>query len=149
MSFLIFGSAFMLATVVSADEGINFNRDIRPILSDRCFQCHGPNEKDRKRHLRLDQSEGEEGAYRTYRDSTAIKPKDLKGSELWYRITTKDPDDAMPPADAHKTPLSDEEKSLFRLWIEEGAEFQGFWAFIPPKKSSAEKIKTKSWIEKQ
>ena len=74
---------------------VSFNQDVFPILSDRCFVCHGPDAHDRKAKLRLDQADGVEGAYRTHDDVTAVKPGSLKDSELWYRITTDDDDDLM------------------------------------------------------
>ncbi|MFT5499425.1 MAG: hypothetical protein ACI9TH_004841, partial [Kiritimatiellia bacterium] len=91
-------------------EDIRFNRDIRPILSDRCFLCHGPGEKDRKASLRLDQADGPEGAYRTHKGVTAIKPGALEESEVWHRITSDDADEVMPPPESHKKVLSAKEQ---------------------------------------
>ncbi len=102
---------------------VNFNRDIRPLLSDRCFHCHGPDEQDRKAGLRLDRRDGDEGAL------NALTPNDVAGSELYKRITSTDPDVVMPPPDAHKKPISPEEQKLFKAWIEEGGNYQTFWAF--------------------
>ena len=82
---------------------VSFNHDVRPILSDRCFACHGPDANERKAKLRLDQPDGKDGAYRELDGSAAIVPGSLEKSELWYRITTDDPDDLMPPAKAHRT----------------------------------------------
>ena len=98
------------------DEPI-FGRDVLPILSDRCFLCHGPNEKDRQANLRLDRAEGPDGAYREEAGTTAIKPGSLQESELWLRISSHDPDAVMPPPDAHKKPLSKTELELFQKWI--------------------------------
>lgn len=102
---------------------VNFNRDIRPLLSDRCFHCHGPDEQDRKAGLRLDRRDGDEGAL------NALTPNDVAGSELYKRITSTDPDVVMPPPDAHKKPISPEEQKLFKAWIEEGGNYETFWAF--------------------
>src|SRR5687767_12004142 len=85
-------------TARAADK-LDFNRDIRPILSDNCFSCHGLDEKTRKAKLRLDIREE---AIKENGGTQAIKPNDLKGSELWHRITTKDEDDLMPPAESNK-----------------------------------------------
>ncbi|MDB4396609.1 hypothetical protein N9003_02040, partial [bacterium] len=74
---------------------INFNRDIRPLLSDRCFHCHGPDEEDRKEGLRFDQRNGDEGAL------NVLVPGDADASELYQRITSDDPDLVMPPPDSH------------------------------------------------
>ena len=101
--------ACVAALVVCALRGapaqeISFNRDVRPILSDRCFACHGPDRRARKARLRLDRATGGSGAYRTRGESTAIKPGSLAESEVWKRITTSDPDEVMPPPDAEVQP---------------------------------------------
>ncbi len=111
---------------------VRYNRDIRPLLSDRCFHCHGPDEADRQAALRLDQADGEEGAYREASGVVAVKPGSLDESELWQRITSEDPDSVMPPPDSHKKALTKDEQELFRRWIEQGANYESFWAFIPP-----------------
>ena len=95
----IFGVLPQLLTVSQAGDEVSFNLDVRPILSDRCFACHGFDANHREAHLRLDLSDGKEGAYRTHKGSTALVPKSLKKSELWQRIITTDEDDVMPPAD--------------------------------------------------
>jgi len=142
---------FMLLFVLSgpaltADEVV-FNRDIRPILSDRCFHCHGPDEHDRKAKLRLDVAEGPHSPFVERDGVVTIKPGSLKDSELWYRITTDDEDDVMPPEDSHKKPLTAEEKELFKKWIQQGAKYQDFWAFVPVKKPSVPKVKNADWNE--
>ena len=124
---------------------INFNRDIRPILSDRCFHCHGPGQKNRQAHLRLDRPDGEQGALRTHDGSTAIKPGDLKASQLWYRITTDDEDERMPPAEANKNPLSLEEQQLLKQWILQGAEYEEFWSCVPPQRTARPDVKNEAW----
>ncbi len=131
----------------AAAEDVSFNRDVRPLLADRCFPCHGPNDADRQARLRLDVPGGNQGAYRTRRGVTAIKPGDLEGSELWYRITSDDELVAMPPRDSHKKPLTAEEAALIGRWIQEGAEYQDFWAFVPPRKSPPPKIGHPAWRE--
>ncbi|MCH8150694.1 MAG: chromosome segregation protein, partial [Planctomycetes bacterium] len=136
-------SAFLTGSTNAAR--INFNRDIRPILADRCFQCHGTTQKNRQAELRLDRPDGEDGALRTHEGSTAIKPGDLKASQLWYRITTDDEDERMPPADSDKRQLSLEEQQLFKQWILEGAEFDNFWSFVPPKRAPRPEVKDEAW----
>ncbi len=113
---------------------IRFNKDIRPILSNKCFQCHGPDEPARKAKLRLDQAGGEHGAYRIYKGSQAIKPGDLEGSELWYRITTDDSDDhhaatGLPRRSARRLRSATSSGS----GSSDGAEYEEFWAFVPPR----------------
>jgi len=109
---------------------VEFNRDIRPILSDNCYQCHGPDANKRKAKLRLDT---EADAFRDedgVRPFVAGKPSE---SEAYRRITTADADDLMPPPDSGRA-LTDSEKELVRRWIEQGAKWQNHWAFIPAKR---------------
>ncbi|MGI9240957.1 MAG: DUF1549 domain-containing protein, partial [Verrucomicrobiales bacterium] len=126
----MFIRATILATFIASTAPlialppVEFNRDIRPILSDRCYYCHGPDEETQEADLRLDTREG------ALADG-AIVPGKPDESELFYRITTDDEDDTMPPPKAKKPKLSAEEVELFRRWIEEGAEYQGHWAFEP------------------
>lgn len=131
---LIVVGLLALPVFCMADETILFNRDVRPILSDRCFLCHGPNEDDRQAELRLDRADGPEGAYRELYDSQAIKPGSLEDSAVWYRLTTDDEDEMMPPVDSSKKPLTDDEKQIIKRWIEGGAVYDDFWAFVPPRR---------------
>jgi hypothetical protein len=130
-------------------QDVSFNRDIRPILSDRCFACHGPDTHERKATLRLDRADGKDGAYRTHKGSTAIVPGSLEESELWYRITTTDLDDRMPPKKAHKKPLSKEEQQIFKRWIVAGAPYEQFWAFVTAVKPKPPVVKNKRWSRQQ
>ncbi|MEP6671044.1 MAG: PSD1 and planctomycete cytochrome C domain-containing protein [Chthoniobacter sp.] len=118
---------------VGADaEKLQFNRDIRPILSDKCFACHGIDAKKREAKLRLDLVEG---ALKPNEDGdTPIKPGDLAKSEVWQRIISDDKDDMMPPPKSHKT-LTAEQKQTIKHWIEQGAPYQKHWAFEAPVKS--------------
>lgn len=109
----------------------DFARDVRPILSENCFQCHGPDEENRQADLRLDLKEH---ALADRDGTTIIHPGSLDGSELWARISTGDEFLVMPPPGSHKS-LSGEEKELIRAWIESGAEWSEHWAFVPPKKA--------------
>src|SRR6266699_393576 len=106
---------------------LGFNRDIRPLLSENCFYCHGPDPNKRKGKLRLDVREEAIA-------KQAIVPGKPGESELVKRIFTKDSDDLMPPPDSHKT-LTPAQKELLRRWIAEGAEYQNHWAYVPPVKS--------------
>jgi hypothetical protein len=110
------------AATVHAEETIVFNRDIRPILSEACFQCHGPDAATREADLRLDQSQSA---------MAAIVPGNPNESELIGRIDSEDPDQRMPPADSRKQ-LTAEQRRLLTQWIEAGAEYQGHWAYSPP-----------------
>ncbi|MDB4618769.1 DUF1549 domain-containing protein [bacterium] len=126
---------------------ISFNKDVRPILSAKCIVCHGPDDgvdakgkANRKAGLRLDTPEG---AYREKDGITAIVPNSLEDSEAWVRITSKD--DPMPPVDGHAKPLTSDEKELLKNWIQEGAEYEDFWAFVPAKKQEVPAIANDSW----
>ena len=127
-----------LPSVVSA-ESVSFNRDILPILSDRCFHCHGPDDGHREADLRLDVPDGDEGALQM------IKPGDPEDSELWQRITTDDEDLRMPPADANKRPISAAEQELFRQWILAGAKYETHWSFVAPQRTPPHEVKNQDW----
>ena len=121
ISFLLCLSPFIAA---DGDE-INFARDIRPILSDTCYHCHGPDEKTREADLRLDTKEG---LFRTDGDVAIVSPNHSDASELIRRIVTDDPDEKMPPPDSQRS-LTLEQISLLRRWVESGAPWQGHWSF--------------------
>ncbi|MGH7140022.1 MAG: c-type cytochrome domain-containing protein, partial [Pirellulales bacterium] len=111
------------AAAEPAGAEVSFNRAVRPILSDHCFPCHGPDSAQRKADLRLDTEAGclvDLGGHR------AIVPGDTEASELVRRITAVDPDERMPPADFER-PLSAEQIALLKNWIAQGAKWQGHW----------------------
>jgi hypothetical protein len=112
-------------------QDITFNRDIRPILSDKCFACHGSDPKTREAGLRLDTPEA--ATAKNDEGKQAIVTGKPDESLLWQRIITADEDDIMPPPKSHKI-LSDAEKQTLRKWIEQGAPYQKHWAFEPPVK---------------
>jgi hypothetical protein len=116
-------------SALRAADRVQFNRDIRPILSDTCFNCHGHDEKQRKAGLRLDLRE--EALKPAKSGEVAIVPGKPGSSALIARVLTDDEDDIMPPAKLHK-PLSKIQKDTLRRWIAEGAEYQGHWAFQTP-----------------
>ena len=124
-----FASAILLTG--AAFGAPDFTRDIRPILADKCFACHGPDANTRKAKLRLDTHEGALGERN---GAQAIIPGDLDNSEAWIRILSQDPDEVMPPPDSHKK-LSAAEKDLLKEWILQGAVYQEHWSFIAPRKS--------------
>jgi hypothetical protein len=112
----------------SASGRVDFTRQVRPLLSDRCFRCHGPDASRRKAELRLDMREG---AFKALPAGWAIvKPGDPAKSELIRRITTDDIEDAMPPAESHLS-LADDEKALLVRWVSEGADYRPHWSFAP------------------
>ncbi|WDE99376.1 DUF1553 domain-containing protein [Lentisphaera profundi] len=139
---LIVGASCALMTDKKVEvEKVSFNKDIRPILSDRCFHCHGPDEEERKGDLRLDIPDGPEGAFRVHDGIASIIAGNAEESELYYRISTDDSDDIMPPKKSHKIPLTKEEIDLFKRWINEGATWSKHWAFEPITKPLVPKVK--------
>ena len=114
----------LLAGVASAEEAPRFNRDVRPILSAKCFACHGPDARARKGDLRLD----DRGAALAHGAIVAGTPEK---SAIIERITTADADDRMPPASSELT-LSPQEIDVLHRWIAAGAEYEPHWAFVPP-----------------
>ncbi|WP_425399361.1 PSD1 and planctomycete cytochrome C domain-containing protein [Aeoliella sp.] len=121
---LVVVASAMLAPASSWGR-VTFSRDVLPILSDACFQCHGPDEGSREADLRLDQ---EESVKLDRGDYAAVVPKDLSRSELWNRITTTDDSMQMPPASLHRK-LTQQQIETIRQWILEGAEWGNHWAF--------------------
>jgi hypothetical protein len=114
---------------VCNDGSISFNRDVRPILAETCFHCHGPDEEGREADLRLDEESSaseDRGGYK------AISPGDLKASEAWSRIMSDDDDMLMPPPESHLS-LNKKQKAVLKQWIIEGAQYEGHWAFSPPQ----------------
>lgn len=139
----LIGLLFLIGSpsVLGASAPLNYNRDVRPILSENCFACHGFDEAAREADLRLDdvQSATEDrGGY------AAIVPGDLTASELWRRISSEDEDEVMPPRDSHRE-LSAEQKETLRAWIEQGAPYARHWSFIPPEKAQLPKIANNAW----
>ena len=123
----LFASFILLPLAAGAEERVQFNRDIRPFLSDTCFHCHGPDKNKREADLRLDDESAAKAELGGY---AAIVPGNPDKSEAMRRILTTDADDQMPPPDSgHK--LTAEQKELFRRWIAEGAVYQKHWAFTP------------------
>src|SRR5437016_435068 len=127
----------------TAQSTIDFNRDIRPLLSDRCFKCHGPDQASRKAKLRLDRPEDAYAERKSH--GHAIAPGKPAQSLVVQRIFSTDPDEMMPPSDSHLV-LSQAEKEKIRRWIAEGARYQPHWAFIPlPDSVAVPAVKNRTW----
>ncbi len=120
----------------AAADDISFNRDIRPILSENCYSCHGPDKRARKADRRLDNAGG---AYADNEGTRALVPGDPAQSDAWARVNTTDPDEQMPPPKSGKH-LKPEQVALLKQWIEQGAKYESHWAFIPPKRSAVPEI---------
>ncbi|MDP7048023.1 MAG: PSD1 and planctomycete cytochrome C domain-containing protein [Verrucomicrobiota bacterium] len=132
----------IIPTVQLAGAGeIQFNRDIRPILSDHCFACHGPDANHRKSGLRLDIHEGAVADLDGY---SAVVPGAPAKSELLARITTVHEEDLMPPLETGK-PLTDGEKKLLHDWIAQGAEYEAHWAYLPPNRPALPSADDRAW----
>ena len=117
------------ASVSTAGETVTFNRDVRPILSDKCFFCHGPDSARRQADLRLDDRD-------VAVDSGAIVPGKPDESEMLRRILSHDPDEQMPPPTAKLAELTPTEIETLRKWIAQGAEYEGHWAFLSLSKDA-------------
>ncbi len=121
---------------------IDFNREIRPILAEHCYTCHGPDEPKRKAGLRLDLPDTAFQPLKSGR--TALVPGDPEHSSLIARITTGDPNELMPPA-KHQKPLRPAEIALLQRWVKEGAAWQKHWSFIPPAAPSLPVVNDRQW----
>lgn len=121
---------------------LDFNRDIRPILADNCFECHGPDEESRKADLRLDTRQG---ALNAEDGDPAILPGDPDVSPLYQRLITHDRDDVMPPPKSPRQP-SQKQITLLRQWIAEGADYAEHWAFVAPEGHPAPTVSKPEWI---
>ena len=129
--FILLCAVLLVPSVLLAETTLEYNKHIRPILSDKCFNCHGPDSASRKADLRLDQREA---ALADNDGTRAIVPGDLEASELIYRITDADPDELMPPED-HPFQLTAKEIATLKQWVKQGAAYQEHWAYIPPVKT--------------
>src|SRR5438128_9098523 len=133
-------SSRVAATPPKPAPRVEFNRDIRPILSDNCFQCHGPDKANRNTTLRMDTEEGAFGDRGGYQ---AITPGSLAKSELARRITDKGKDRMPPPSSGHQ--LTGRQIDLITRWIEQGARWQKHWSLIPPRRPALPTIRNVSW----
>lgn len=137
---LILGCVSEMAT--AGQPLVDFDRDIRPILSNYCYTCHGPDENQRQTSLRLDMESSAKGVLEA--GGHAVVPGNSRESELIARITSQDPDLRMPPADSEKQ-LDNEQIELLRRWIDEGAQWRGHWAFMAPKRPDLPEVADASW----
>ena len=124
---------------IRADETLEYNRDIRPILADNCFACHGPDSAARKADLRLDQQQAAI-------DFGAIVPQEPDESELIVRLVTDDAELLMPPPETKKS-LTADEIAILKRWISAGAEYQPHWSFIPPERPELPTVNNSAWIK--
>src|SRR5215469_11760497 len=129
------------AAPLAAAQPVNFDRDVRPILADRCFNCHGPDEKRRMANLRLDTQDGLLGVRGTY---AIVRPGDPANSRLLARVSALSLASRMPPAQAGVA-LTDRQIATIRNWIEQGAKWQRHWAFVPPERPESPSDRDQKW----
>ena len=141
-----YGFAFvcLLAPSLSASEAsVEFNRDIRPIFSDKCYTCHGPDSANRKTKLRFDVESG--AKIELAKGRLAIAPGDPSKSEVYRRVSSDDKTIRMPPAYMDREKLTDREIDLIRRWIEQGAVWQRHWSFIAPVRPPLPEVRQQGW----
>ena len=135
-------AALGMSTAVGAgDDRVDYNRDVRPILSNKCVFCHGPDEAEQKANLRIDveaSAKADRGGY------AAIVPGDPVSSELIYRVESEDELEVMPPASSNKT-LSDAEKATLRRWIAQGADYKKHWSYESPTRPDVPEVSREGW----
>lgn len=136
-----FGLLLPCLAAAAPARPIDFNQDIRPILAENCYQCHGQDPRSRKASLRLDT---EDGSRATRDGRAAIVPGDPARSELLKRLVADDPEERMPPPDSHKT-VSADQRELLRRWIQDGAAYDRHWAFKPPTRVPLPSVGRPEW----
>ena len=121
---------------------VSFLKEVRPILAQHCFQCHGPDEATRKGKLRLDLKDT---AFAGRESKHVIAPGDLDGSLVWERITSDDDIERMPP-EGTAEPLTERQIATFKTWIEQGARWEDHWSFLPPRKPALPNVSDQAWV---
>lgn len=147
-AFFVFNRQAATTDPEALPEVVDYNYHIRPILSDRCYKCHGPDANKREAHLRLDI---EEGAYAALKDDPSghvIVPSDPLASALYQRISATDTSILMPPPSSNLH-LQPREIKLIEKWIKQGAKFKPHWAFIPPVKPALPAVSDKDWAKNE
>lgn len=133
----------LASSCLTAADRVDFARDVRPVLSDRCFTCHGPDEGTRKAGLRLDTEDGAKKARGTH---VPIAPNNPAGSEVIKRVTAEQPALRMPPTYSGKKPLTEKEVAMLKTWIEQGAKWQSHWAFSAPERPQVPQVHNAAWV---
>lgn len=147
----VVGALIYVYAIPSSSESlptvVDYNFHIRPILSDRCFKCHGPDARQRKANLRLDTEAGLYAALKDNPQGHVIVPGDKRASEVFLRISTQDTSIQMPPPSSNLS-LSEREIDLIEKWIEQGAVYKKHWAFVPPVKTDVPSSDN-SWVNNE
>ena len=126
-------------------DKVSYNFHIRPILSDKCFSCHGPDANKREAHLRLDKPESAFAPLTETKGAFAIVKGKPEESELFKRISSADPHYQMPTPESHIGALTPDQIALFKKWIQQGAKYESHWAFTPPVKPEVPKFPDDKW----
>ena len=145
LSRLVSWCAWLLPAAVQAAERVDYTRDVRPILSQACFKCHGPDSQTRQAQLRLDSYEGLISAER---GTPALVPGDAEHSELMRRILSVDPDERMPPPGS-QLEVTAEQQQVLRRWIEQGAAWEEHWSFLPPQRPEIPQVQRPEWCRNE
>ena len=140
---IILGLTMMGTAPARADDKPRYNRDIRPILAENCFACHGPDSASRKADLRLDRRQDATRELPT--GVVPVVPGDPDTSELVFRIEESDPSVTMPPPELHKS-LTESQKELLKRWIADGAEYEPHWSFIAPTQPAIPTVSNENWV---
>jgi hypothetical protein len=130
-------------------DKVSFNFHIRPILSDKCFKCHGPDANKRKAQLRLDIADSAYAPLKETKGAFAIVPGKPQESELYKRISSADTSYMMPERDSHLGALNAYEIKLFKKWIQQGGKYETHWAFMTPQKNPLPKVSDKDWVKNE
>ncbi len=146
---LLYGVIDLANTKKQKENLISYNRDIRPILSDKCFSCHGPDVSKIKAGLRLDLPASAFAELEKNKGHFAIVPGDPEKSELIKRISSNDPAIMMPMPESHLARLTTDEIKLFTKWIEQGAKYEKHWAFVAPVKEALPEIDNNKWVKNE
>jgi hypothetical protein len=133
----------------SLPQQVSYNFHIRPILSDKCFACHGPDANKRKAGLRLDIEDSALSPLKETKGAFAIVPGKPEASELIKRISSTDPSYQMPSPESHLGLLNDQEIKLFTAWVKQGAKYEKHWAFTQPKKATLPNVAKKDWVKNE
>ncbi len=148
-AFVVISSCFNKKGSDKLPDKISFNFHIRPILSDKCFKCHGPDANKRQAQLRLDIADSAFAPLKETKGAFALVAGKPGESELFKRISSTDTSYMMPVPESHLGALSEYEVKLFKKWIEQGAHYETHWAFTPPQKAELPKVSDKDWVKNE
>ena len=154
---LIIASGVLIISCFNKNSGndpavpktVSYNFHIRPILSDKCFKCHGPDGSHREAGLRLDIPDSAFAPLKETKGAFAIVPGKPEESELYKRISSTDTSYMMPTPESHLGALSEYEVKLFKKWIQQGGKYESHWAFTPPVKTQVPEVNDKDWVKNE